>query len=99
MENIHPVNLSKSGPPESILPNEDPSAVEALNQALEKEPNQRRDAIAKVIAKWPNNLEAWACLGESGRDQVESYAAYRVGYHRGLDRLRQNLVLNREKMI
>lgn len=90
MENIHPVNLSKSGPPETILPNEDPSAVEALNQALEKEPNQRRDAIAEVIAKWPNNLEAWACLGESGRDEVESYAAYRVGYHRGLDRLRQS---------
>ena len=29
-------------------------------------------------------------MGESGRDQVESYAAYRVGYHRGLDRLRQS---------
>ena len=25
-----------------------------------------------------------------GRDAIESYAAYRVGYHRGLDRLRQS---------
>ena len=29
-------------------------------------------------------------MGEVGRDRVESYAAYRVGYHRGLDRLRQS---------
>ena len=32
----------------------------------------------------------WACLGDLGRDQIEAYAAYRVGYHRGLDRLRQS---------
>jgi len=36
MENIHPVNLSKSGPPETILPNEDPSAIEALNKLAER---------------------------------------------------------------
>ena len=30
----------------------------------------------------------WAALGDLGRDPVERYAAYRVGYHRGLDTLR-----------
>jgi hypothetical protein len=35
-------------------------------------------------------LEAWAALGALGRDVIEQYAAYRVGYHRGLDALRAN---------
>jgi hypothetical protein len=33
---------------------------------------------------------AWAHLGDAGRDVMERYAAYRVGYHRGLDALRAN---------
>ena len=32
--------------------------------------------------------DAWARLGQLGRDEIERYAAFRVGYHRGLDRLR-----------
>ncbi len=28
-------------------------------------------------------------LGDAARDDVEAYAYYRVGYHRGLDQLRQ----------
>jgi hypothetical protein len=90
MENSHPVNLSKSGPPETILSPEDPVAATALDEAIKKPLDERRDAVSEVVANWPHNLEAWACLGELGRDQVESYAAYRVGYHRGLDRLRQS---------
>ena len=39
---------------------------------------------------WPRSLEAWSRLGELGRDDVEAYAYFRVGYHRGLDRLRQS---------
>ncbi|NNE12413.1 MAG: DUF3151 family protein, partial [Ilumatobacter sp.] len=31
-----------------------------------------------------------AALGDHGRDAIERYAAYRVGYHRGLDALRAN---------
>ena len=84
MENIHPVNLSKSGPPETILSAEDPVASAALERALEEQIDRRRDAVAEVVADWPQNLDAWACLGEVGRDRVESYAAYRVGYHLSL---------------
>ena len=36
---------------------------------------------------WP---DAWARLAEVARDDVEAYAAFRVGYHRGLDTLRAN---------
>ncbi|MEM8923752.1 MAG: DUF3151 family protein [Actinomycetota bacterium] len=50
----------------------------------------RRDAVSAVVARWPQFLAAWASLGDLARDDVEAYAAYRVGYHRGLDRLRQS---------
>jgi len=90
MNDTHEVSLSKNGPPETVLPAENPLAIESLNEALQAPKAQIRDAIAEVIADWPNNLLAWATLGDFGRDQVESYAAYRVGYHRGLDRLRQS---------
>ena len=47
---------------------------------------------AEVAAKWPECLTAWATLGEraleAGND-VEAYAYFRVGYHRGLDRIRR----------
>ena len=33
-------------------------------------------------------LDAWSQVGRLGRDPIERYAAHRVGYHRGLDRLR-----------
>jgi hypothetical protein len=46
--------------------------------------------VAQVVARWPRSLEAWAALGDLGRDDIERYAAYRVGYHRGLDTLRQS---------
>ncbi|NOX30180.1 MAG: DUF3151 family protein, partial [Actinobacteria bacterium] len=39
---------------------------------------------------YPRYLDAWAELGRHGRDTIESYAAFRVGYHRGLDTLRAN---------
>ena len=48
-------------------------------------------AVAEVAAHHPTCLAAWATLGElalrDGRP-VEAYAYFRVGYHRGLDRIR-----------
>ena len=46
-----------------------------------------------VAACWPGCLAAWATLGESALDSgrhVEAYAYFRVGYHRGLDRIRKS---------
>jgi len=45
-------------------------------------------AVAAVVAASPRFLAGWAALGDLGRDTMERYAAYRVGYHRGLDTLR-----------
>jgi hypothetical protein len=85
MSDPRPVNLSGTGPPETILDSEPPDALAALAGALGD-----RDAIATVVARWPRFLDAWARLGQLGRDDVEAYAAFRAGYHRGLDRLRAN---------
>ena len=86
----NPVSLSTSGPPETVLDAEPADAVGALDAALSSPAERRRDEIAAVVARWPRFLDAWARLGDQARDDVEAYAAYRVGYHRGLDRLRAN---------
>lgn len=83
-----PVNLS-SGLPETVLPPPPAEAARRLADALEEPPERRRDAVAAVAATFPRDLDAWARLGELGRDDMEAYACFRVGYHRGLDTLRQ----------
>jgi Protein of unknown function (DUF3151) len=83
-----PVNMTTSGPPETVLDDEPAEALTALDDALARPEPERRAAVAAVVARWPRFLDAWARLGALGRDDVERYACYRVGYHRGLDRLR-----------
>jgi hypothetical protein len=85
-----PVNMTQAGPPETVLPDEPEATRAAVEAALLLESEAARDALADVVAKWPKSLLGWAHLGDLGRDTIESYAAYRVGYHRGLDSLRQN---------
>ena len=85
-----PIGLSGSGPQETILGPEPADADDRLSAAGEAPLTDRRTAVAEVVARWPQHLEAWARLGDLGRDPVESYASYRVAYHRGLDRLRQS---------
>jgi hypothetical protein len=84
------VSFSTSGPGETVLEPEPADALAALEAALATPEDRRRDAVAAVCARWPRFLDAWAQLGALGRDDVESYAYFRVGYHRGLDRLRQS---------
>jgi hypothetical protein len=88
MSEPRPVDLSTSGPPETVLDADPPELREALARALDASGAERRDRVAAVVARWPRSLEGWAHLGDLGRDDVERYACYRVGYHRGLDRLR-----------
>lgn len=71
--------------PSETRVSEPEGSLEALREA------RTHDAVAAVAARWPACLAAWASLGESalwaGRP-LESYAFFRVGYHRGLDRIR-----------
>jgi Protein of unknown function (DUF3151) len=83
-----PVQMTASGPPETVLDAEPAEALAALDDALAGPEAERRAAVAAVVARWPRFLDAWARLGALGRDDVERYACFRVGYHRGLDRLR-----------
>jgi hypothetical protein len=78
------------GLPETVLDPEPAGALAALAAALGRPPAERRDAVADVVARWPRFLDGWARLGQLARDPVEGYACARVGYHRGLDRLRQS---------
>jgi hypothetical protein len=82
-----PIQFS-SGIPTTVLPAPDVSDAERLAAALELDGDEQRAAIASVVAASPRYLAAWAELGDLGRDRIERYAAYRVGYHRGLDTLR-----------
>jgi hypothetical protein len=78
MTNQPPVRLT-AGLPETVLPPAPSGATAALAAALERSGDDRREAIAAVVA---------ARLSEAARDPVEAYAYARVGYHRGLDALR-----------
>ncbi|MGH9067523.1 MAG: DUF3151 domain-containing protein [Acidimicrobiales bacterium] len=82
-----PLNLS-TGPGETRLPPPPAAPVERLEAALAHPVVSRRDAVADVVAAFPRFLAGWATLGELARDDVEAYACFRVGYHRGLDALR-----------
>jgi Protein of unknown function (DUF3151) len=86
-----PINLSTQGLPSTVLPAIDPALAQQLETALAlDDESERRTALAAIAAGHPRNLDVWSHLGEVGRDPVESYAYFRVGYHRGLDQLRHS---------
>jgi Protein of unknown function (DUF3151) len=82
-----PIQMS-SGLPTTVLPDSEASVRDALARAAHADDPRR--AITTIVAANPRALDAWAALGDHGRDTIERYAAYRVGYHRGLDALRAN---------
>ena len=50
------------------------------------------DGLKETAAAYPACLTAWAALGEASLasgEPVSAYAYFRVGYHRGLDRIRR----------
>lgn len=82
------VRLTPTGPPETVLAPEPAEALHGLDAALAAPAGEQRDALAAVVRRFPRFLDGWARLGGLAGDDVEAYACYRVGYHRGLDRLR-----------
>ena len=70
------------GLPETVLPDPPADAAAALEAA------STRDEVAAVVARHPRFMAGWARLGELANDDVEAYAYFRVGYHRGLDAMR-----------
>ncbi len=86
----HDVRFGGSGIPQTVLPAEADEVIDAIQLASALTGEQRREALTAAAAATPRSLLVWAELGDSGRDTIESYAYYRIGYHRGLDALRQN---------
>jgi hypothetical protein len=89
------VGFSSSGPPNTVLPDLSPELAERLVAASASQ--RPRNAVAALVAEEPTFLEGWAKLGElseeaayDDRGNVEAYAYFRIGYHRGLDALRKN---------
>ena len=85
-----PVSFSPDGPSETVLPAE----ADDIRSGIE---GADATGLAAIVAEHPTSLIGWAALGEqlesnasSIRDVVNAYAAFRVGYHRGLDSLRKN---------
>lgn len=87
---VNPVSLTPQGPPRTVLPLEDAAIRHAVQQVAAAPAEQRKALAAAVVAQHPRSLLAWCALGDAATDTVERYAAYRVGYHRGLDSLRAN---------
>ncbi|MDJ0769915.1 MAG: DUF3151 family protein [Ilumatobacter sp.] len=74
------------GIPVTVLPDIDPAMRTALEHA--RAADDPRAAVAELVSHNPRSLESWAALGDLTHDVIGRYAAYRVGYHRGLDALR-----------
>jgi hypothetical protein len=85
--NASPVSVT-SGLPDTVLPPEPDEATQRLERAVNEPPERRRDAVADVVRSFPRSLAGWSVLGSLAGDDIEAYAYYRVGYHRGLDALR-----------
>ena len=84
---LSPVRLT-TGLPETVLPEESEQVRSGLEAALAQPGERRRHAVSDVVRAAPRSQAAWAALGALARDDVEAYACFRVGYHRGLDALR-----------
>lgn len=82
-----PIHMS-SGLPSTELPELAPELRHELARVAQT--TDPRAASAAIVARFPRESAAWAALGDAGRDVIERYSAYRVGYHRGLDALRAN---------
>lgn len=86
------VNVGRQGPPTTVLPAESSTIMDSIAALppLDLDDSAGRRAAAAVAGRFPRSLFAWAELGDRSPEPVDRYMAYRVGYHRGLDTLRQS---------
>ncbi|MEQ1701325.1 MAG: DUF3151 family protein [Ilumatobacteraceae bacterium] len=85
-----PILLTPQGPPRTVLPAEPAEIRHAVAQVATAPADARKGLAAAVVANHPRSLIAWCALGDAATETIDRYAAYRVGYHRGLDALRAN---------
>jgi hypothetical protein len=83
------VSLTPSGPPETVVPADAPN-IQQLIGDISSSQHLDREKLLKLVSLAPRSPSVWALYGQNGQDTLERYAAFRVGYHRGLDLLRAN---------
>lgn len=85
------VSLTSSGPPETRIPLDPPEVLHLVSQVRAGPSGPRAMSIADQLVRLAprSSLVWWAC-GLVAATERERYAAFRVGYHRGLDTLRAN---------
>lgn len=88
MSDSHAVRLSSGGLPSTVLPEEDASFIARLESAAAGD--DPHATLSSLVAERPRSLFGWSMIGVCGSTPLERYAYFRVGYHRGLDALRQN---------
>jgi len=67
------------------LPADPPDVQRALDDATDSA------GVREILRANPLSLQGWSQLGDLAyeiEDDIDAYAYYRVGYHRGLDQLR-----------
>jgi len=84
------VTLTKGGMPETILPDEDPLLANGLQEILENDLDTSLHKLFGFASKNPESIGVWCTLGIKSTELMESYAYFRLAYHRGLDSLRKN---------
>lgn len=84
------ISLSHSGPPETRLPPDSIEVQHLVAQIVSSPGESSRGLAAQAVRLAPRSSLVWWACGNTARDVVERYAAFRVGYHRGLDALRAN---------
>jgi len=86
------ISLSSSGPPETVLPPESAEIRHVADQILNSldVSHEKLGEAEDLARRSPRSLLAWSLVGQTSPTTIGSYAAFRVGYHRGLDALRAN---------
>jgi hypothetical protein len=85
----HSIRMTQ-GIPTTVLPELSVDLAHGLAQLAGLQAGERLAAAQQLAQSHPAVSAVWAELGDLGRETLERYAYYRVGYHRGLDALRAN---------
>ena len=87
-----PISMSAGGPPETVLPPEPSDVRHVVDQAWKSAAGSTAMSsdAEDLVQRAPRSSAAWAAVGICTSSTVGRYAAFRVGYHRGLDALRAN---------
>jgi len=88
---LHQIKDQGAEPPRVILPMPDPDLLKLIHHT------KTIARLSELVSRYPDSIDAWEALGETYEGTGDSkerlvcaYACYRVGYHRGLDALRES---------